>query len=155
MHRIFPEDLLRRLCRARDAIHDRSGETLTLDDLARTAGLSRFHFLRSFRAMFSATPHQYLTRVRLHRARQLLLEERASVTEVCFEVGFQSLGSFSALFRRRMGEPPASFRRRFFQVAHAKERSIIPCCYLAWFSNSGEAPAPVVAVDPAHQGGPR
>ena len=140
MHRIFPEELLRRLCRARDAIHDRSGEALTLDDLARTAGLSRFHFLRSFRAMYSATPHQYLTRVRLQRARQLLLEERASVTEVCFEVGFQSLGSFSALFRRRMGEPPISFRRRFFQVAGAKERSIIPCCYLAWFSNSGEAP---------------
>jgi len=129
MDRILPEDLLRRLCRARDAIHERSNEALTLDHLARAAGLSRFHFLRSFREAFSATPHQYLTRVRLHRARQLLLEERASVTEVCFEVGFQSLGSFSALFRRR-----------FFQVPHAKERSIIPCCYLAWFSNSGEAP---------------
>jgi AraC-like DNA-binding protein len=140
MHRIVREELFRRLCRARDAIHDRSDEALTLDDLARTAGLSRFHFLRSFRAMFSATPHEYLTRVRLQRARQLLLEERASVTEVCFEVGFQSLGSFSALFRRRMGEAPVSFRRRFFHVAHAKERSIIPCCYLAWFSNSGEAP---------------
>jgi AraC-like DNA-binding protein len=140
MDRILREDLLRRLCRARDAIHHRSEEPLTLQDLARMAGLSRFHFLRSFREVFSATPHEYLTRVRLHRARQLLLEERASVTGVCFEVGFQSLGSFSALFRRRMGEPPASFRRRFFQVPHAKERSIIPCCYLAWFSNSGEAP---------------
>jgi AraC-like DNA-binding protein len=140
MERIVREELLRRLCRAKDAIHDRSDEPLTLDDLARAAGLSRFHFLRSFRVVFSATPHQYLTRVRLHRARQLLLEERASVTDVCFEVGFQSLGSFSALFRRRMGEPPASFRRRFFQVPHAKERSIIPSCYLGWFSNSGEAP---------------
>jgi AraC-like DNA-binding protein len=142
MDRPLREDLLRRLCRAKEAIHDRSAERLTLDDLARAAGLSRFHFLRAFREAFSATPHEYLTRVRLRRARQLLLEERGSVTFVCYEVGFQSLGSFSALFRRRMGEPPASFRRRFVQVPRAKERSIIPCCYFAWFSNSGEAGPP-------------
>jgi len=134
------DETLRRLCRAKDAIHERSAERLTLDLLAREAELSRFHFLRSFRAAFSTTPHEYLTRVRLARARQLLLEDRASVTDVCFEVGFESLGSFSALFSRRMGESPATFRRRFFQVPHAKTQAVIPGCYLSWFSNSGEAP---------------
>jgi AraC-like DNA-binding protein len=138
--RFLDNDLLRRLCLARAAIHDRSSHPLTLDDLARVAGLSRFHFLRLFHEAFSATPHEYLTRVRLGRARQLLLEERASVTDVCFEVGFQSLGSFSALFARRMGESPATFRRRFIQVPGARQRVVIPCCYFAWFSNSGEAP---------------
>jgi AraC-like DNA-binding protein len=144
MERPLPDHLLRRLCRARDAIHDRSSEPLTLEDLSREAGLSRFHFLRLFRDAFAATPHEYLVRVRLSRARRLLLEERASVTDVCFEVGFQSLGSFSALFARRMGEPPASFRRRLAQVPYARERLVIPCCYLAWYSNSGEAPARAV-----------
>jgi len=137
------DDVLLRLCRAKDAIHERWAERLTLDVLAREARLSRFHFLRSFRDAFSTTPHEYLTRVRLARARQLLLEDRASVTEVCFEVGFESLGSFSALFSRRMGESPATFRRRFVQVPNAKEQAVIPGCYLSWFSNSGEAPVSV------------
>ena len=137
------DDVLRRLCRAKDAIHERWAENLTLDVLAREAGLSRFHFLRSFRDAFSTTPHEYLTRVRLARARQLLLEDRASVTEVCFEVGFESLGSFSALFSRRMGESPATFRRRFLQVPDGKTRAVVPCCYLSWFSNSGEAPVSI------------
>ena len=133
------DNTLRRLCLAKDAIHERWAERLTLDSLAREAGLSRFHFLRTFREAFSTTPHEYLTRIRLARARQLLLEDRASVTGVCFQVGFESLGSFSALFSRRMGESPATFRRRFVQVPHARERSVIPACYLSWFSNSGEA----------------
>src|SRR3954449_5283622 len=105
------DDSFRRLLRARDAIHARYAEPLDLRALAREAALSPYHFLRLFRDAFGTTPHQYLTRVRLEAAKRLLLAD-APVTEVCFEVGFQSLGSFSALFARRIGAPPSAFRRR-------------------------------------------
>ena len=122
-----------RLVRARDAIHSRYGEPLSLDQLAREAALSPFHFLRLFRRAFGETPHQYLTRVRIEAAKRLLLDD-VPVTDVCFEVGFQSLGSFSALFARRVGSPPTTFRRRVHAFAFGRQRALIPCCYLRAFS---------------------
>jgi AraC-like DNA-binding protein len=119
--------------RARDAIHARYAEALRLKDLAHEAALSPFHFLRMFRAVFGETPHQYLTRVRIEAAKRLLLAD-APVTDVCFDVGFQSLGSFSALFSRRVGAPPSAFRRRLHHFAFAAQRIHIPECYLAAFS---------------------
>ena len=91
--KVVHDDVFRRLCRARDLVHERSGEPLTVAQLARSAGVSRYHFLRLFRDAFGATPHQYLMRVRLERARKLLAADAASVTDVCMEVGFSSLGS--------------------------------------------------------------
>src|SRR5687767_1791369 len=91
--RLLHDDVFRRLCRARDEIHARHGEPLSLAGLARAAGLSRFHFLRCFREAFGATPHEYLTRVRISHAKRLLggPSPSASVTEVCLDVGFSSL----------------------------------------------------------------
>src|SRR6267142_1571386 len=103
---VLHEDTLTRLLRARDEIHARYAEALPLEHLAKEAALSRFHFLRSFRAAFGETPHRYLTRVRIEAAKRLLLAD-APVTDVCLEVGFQSLGSFSALFARMVGAPPS------------------------------------------------
>src|SRR4051812_23042787 len=99
------EITLTRLLRARDAIHARPGAPLSIATLAREAALSPFHFPRLFRAAFGETPHQYLTGVRLERAKRLLLDG-APVTDVCLQVGFSSLGSFSALFAKRVGAPP-------------------------------------------------
>ena len=127
------EDSFRRLLRARDAIHERYAEVLRVEDLAHEAALSPFHFLRMFRAAFGQTPHQYLTRVRIEEAKRLLLAD-APVTEVCFDVGFQSLGSFSALFTRRVGAPPSGFRRRVHHFAFGRQRFYIPDCYLQAFS---------------------
>lgn len=107
------QELYRRTHRARDyatALFDRP---LTLDELARVACLSPNHLLRSFRQVFGQTPHQHLTGVRLAEARHLLADTDRPVTEICLAVGFQSLGSFSWLFRRRVGLSPDAYRRQF------------------------------------------
>jgi len=130
--RLVPDDTFRRLCRARDFLHDRHAEPLGLADLARQAGLSRFHFLRLFRDAFGVTPHEYLTRVRLGRAKTLLAVDHHSVTEVCFDVGFSSLGSFSTLFAERFGCPPSAWRKRFWRVAWTPDASfslVVPGCF--------------------------
>jgi len=130
---VLHDDTFARILRARDAIHERYAQALRLDDLAREAALSPFHFLRLFRAAFGETPHRYLTRVRIDAAKRLLLGD-APVTDVCFEVGFQSLGSFSALFARRVGAPPSAFRRRIHQFPLGPQRVHVPHCYFAAFS---------------------
>ena len=130
---IVCEDNLLRLLRAKDLIHARYGEPLTIEDLARAAALSPFHFLRLFRAAFGETPHRYLTRVRIEAAKRLLLKD-APVTEVCFDVGFQSLGSFSALFSRAVGAAPTAFRRRIHHFAYGPQRLYVPHCFLQAFA---------------------
>jgi AraC-like DNA-binding protein len=102
----------RRLCRARDLLQQLDDPAPTIEELAREVGISSFHFIRQFEAVFGVTPHQYRIQVRLDRARYLLAASPASVTEICMEVGFSSLGSFSTLFTRRFGEAPTAYRRR-------------------------------------------
>ena len=105
------EELYRRLHRARDYSAACFDEPITLNDMARVACLSTNHFLRTFKQAFHQTPHQYLTRVRLERAQRLLAQTDQPVTDVCFAVGFESLGSFSWLFRQRVGLAPEAYRR--------------------------------------------
>lgn len=102
----------RRLCDARDLLVGSLHLELTVDDAARVAGLSPYHFIRKFEALFGQTPHQLRIQARLDRAKWLLARGQHSVTEACMEVGFSSLGTFSDLFTRRMGEPPSVYRRR-------------------------------------------
>ena len=131
--KVVHDDVFRRLCRARDLVHERSREPLTVAQLARSAGVSRYHFLRLFRDAFGATPHQYLMRVRLERARKLLAADAASVTDVCMEVGFSSLGSFSSLFAKRVGLPPTGYRKKVYWVRELPggvSRLYIPSCFL-------------------------
>jgi AraC-like DNA-binding protein len=104
-------DAFARLCRTRDVLRDDHDTPWSIDRLAREAGMSPFHFIRRFHAVFGETPHRFRTRARLDRARQLLALDQGSVTDVCFEVGFSSLGSFSALFARQVGTPPSAYRR--------------------------------------------
>ena len=80
--------------------------------IARAAGISPFHFIRQFEALFGITPHQLRIRERLDRAKLLLASGNFTVTEVCMEVGMSSLGSFSELFQRRIGAPPSEYLRR-------------------------------------------
>ncbi|HKS27704.1 MAG TPA: AraC family transcriptional regulator [Pyrinomonadaceae bacterium] len=106
------EEIYRRVYRARDYIASSIEQPLTLGEMARIACLSPNHFMRSFRQVFRVTPHQYLTALRLEKARSLLDRTEISITEICFLVGFESLGSFSWLFRRRVGMSPEAYRRR-------------------------------------------
>lgn len=105
-------ELHRRLHRARDYLEASLDASPGLVQLAAVAGLSPHHCLRAFARLFGETPHRYLTRRRLERARELLEATDLPVTRVCLEVGFESLGSFSSLFRRRYGLPPSEYRRR-------------------------------------------
>jgi len=102
-------EAFRRLCRARAQL---SASDAPVREIARRAGISPFHFIRRFEQVFGVTPHQLRIRARLERAQHLLARGEHSVTEVCFELGFESLGSFSALFHRRIGEPPSRYQRR-------------------------------------------
>ena len=99
------------LRRAHDLIDLRYAEPLDLDAMAREAGYSKHHFARAFVAAYGETPRAYLTRRRLERAKTLLRTANLTVTEVCFAVGFASLGSFSSLFRRVVGETPSAYQR--------------------------------------------
>ena len=105
------EDRNRRLLRARDLI-DRSGSTepLDVDALAATSHMARAHFIREFRAAFGETPHRYLQRRRIERAMTLLRTTDTTVTDVCMEVGFSSLGTFSRTFTDIVGVSPSAFR---------------------------------------------
>jgi transcriptional regulator GlxA family with amidase domain len=135
---------LRKLCRIRDLIRCCHGETLSLEQLSAEADLSTYHFLRSFRKAFGETPHAFLTRVRLSRAKELLTVSSRPVTEICFDVGFTSLGSFSTLFRREFGESPASFRRKvraWVSVPGRYPWAFVPFCFGQHF---GPLAAPTV-----------
>ncbi|HEX3487846.1 MAG TPA: AraC family transcriptional regulator [Streptosporangiaceae bacterium] len=118
--------LLPHLRRARDHIDRYYARPLDLDSLAGVAGVSRFHFARSFEAAYGETPIRYLTRRRIERAQDLLRSANLTVTEVCMLVGFASLGSFSSRFSQLVGESPAAYRDRWAATGGAR----VPGCYL-------------------------
>ena len=100
--RVASGAVLQRLVRARDFLHAEMTSSPTLDDLAREAGLSRAHLARQFAATFGVAPRQYLIQLRLDRAKRALAAG-TPVTEVCYELGYESLGTFSANFHRLTG----------------------------------------------------
>ena len=87
-------------------------EPLDVRSVAAVAHVSPSHFIRSFRSVFGETPHRYLQRRRVERSMFLLRETDRSVTDICFEVGFTSLGTFSRTFRQIVGEAPSAYRQR-------------------------------------------
>jgi AraC-like DNA-binding protein len=121
-------DLRDQLCRARRFIDECYDLPLNLVEISKQACLSPYHFLRLFREAFDTTPHQYLIQKRIEKAKELLRVRSLSVTEVCFEVGFQSLGSFSSLFRKFVGHAPITYRRREREFLKR-----VPSCYLTMF----------------------
>lgn len=93
-------------------IDENAGESLSLEAMAARAGVSRFHFLRLFRAVVGLTPHQYLIRCRLRRAVRLMADDRLGITAIAFACGFGDLANFVRTFRRAAGETPSAFRQR-------------------------------------------
>lgn len=106
------EELNRRMLRARDAMDRAYAQPLDITELAGIAHVSEAHFIRRFRATFGETPHRYLQRRRVERAMYLLRATERSVTDICLDVGFTSLGTFSRSFRQIVGEAPATYRLR-------------------------------------------
>jgi AraC-like DNA-binding protein len=108
--RPFDPGTFARLCRARDYLAAHCARPVFLEEAAREACLSPFYFNRLFTQAFHETPHEFITRQRIERAKKLLLAGNHSVTDICFEVGYESLGSFSARFHSLTGLSPAAFR---------------------------------------------
>jgi AraC-like DNA-binding protein len=121
----------RHLLRARDLADARYADPLGVDDLARTAGLSRAHFSREFKRAFGESPHVYLLTRRLERAAALLRTTDRSVAAICFAVGLQSVGSFTTSFRRTYGMSPTAYRASFPPAAQLAR---IPACVLRVYS---------------------
>ena len=120
------EESNRRMLRARDAMDRAYAQPLDIPALAALAHVSPAHFIRTFRATFGETPHRYLQRRRVERAMFLLRDTDRSVTEICLEVGFTSLGTFSRTFRAIVGESPSAYRKRADVIA-------VPTCFaMAW-----------------------
>jgi AraC-like DNA-binding protein len=134
---IAASDSFARLLRARRLIDERFNQPLTLETLASEACFSRYHFLRQFQREFRQTPHEYLQARRIERARQLLASGHHSVTEVCLEVGFESVASFSTLFRKTVGQPPSTYRARSLMVVpgfgQVGPLVLVPGCFVHMF----------------------
>jgi transcriptional regulator GlxA family with amidase domain len=132
------EESNRRLLRARDAMDRTYAQPLDIPSLARIAYVSEAHFIRTFRATFGETPHRYLQRRRVERSMFLLRESERSVTDICLDVGFGSLGTFSRTFREIVGQSPTGYRQR-------ADVPTAPTCFtMAWTrpSSFGEASTP-------------
>jgi AraC-like DNA-binding protein len=128
-------DLYRRIVQAKLFIDSNYAERIDAAEIADEARYSKFHFIRTFKSIYGRTPHQYLTHVRIERAKELL-EQEVSVTEACFAVGFDGLGSFTSLFKRRAGMTPSEYQRQ--QLERKAEISkeplkFIPGCFAMHF----------------------
>ncbi|HEY3799886.1 MAG TPA: helix-turn-helix transcriptional regulator [Caulobacteraceae bacterium] len=121
--------LLRRLLRARDAMDAASDQAWPVARLAAVSGVSAAHFARSFKAAFGAPPHRYLLTRRVERATALLRDTDRPVTDIAFETGWTSLGTFGRTFRDVVGVSPGAFRTR--EQAAPRAPPWVPACYLA------------------------
>ena len=125
------------MLRARDAMDRDYAKPLDIPTLARIAYVSEAHFIRVFKDTFGETPHRYLQRRRVERAMFMLRETDSSVTEICFDIGFGSLGTFSRTFTAIVGLTPTTYRWR------AADLRAVPNCFAkAWTRPSSSAPAP-------------
>ena len=125
-------DLYQRIAAAKIYIDENYHEPIDLEVISQQAFLSRFHFHRLFRKVYRRTPHQYLTWKRIDKAKDLLAENKP-VTDVCNEVGFESIGSFSTLFKKEIGFAPTYFRNMAWlkkQQAKEQPKKFIPHCYI-------------------------
>ena len=132
------EEQNRRLLRAKDTMDGAYARPLDIAALAKVAHVSEAHFIRTFKQTFGETPHRYLQRRRVERSMFLLQESDRSVTDICFDVGFTSLGTFSRTFREIVGEPPSTYRKR-------ATPKLVPGCFSMAYSRPssfGEAKRP-------------
>ena len=131
-------DVYRKIIMAKLYMDENFHESIDLDRISREACLSRYHFHRLFTRIYQRTPHQYLTRKRMEQARQWLADKDLTVSEICNNVGFESIGSFSVLFKKEIGYAPQYYRNQAWlkkQQALAQPRKFIPHCFIETFLN--------------------
>ncbi len=131
----------RSLAHARDFMRHAYQRPINLLDISAQANLSPYHFLRVYKLTFQETPHEFVTRLRIERAKTLLARGSHNVTEACFEVGFSSLGSFSTLFTHRVGMSPSEYRRYVrsgIVVPRTVRPLFIPTCFFTMLCGATE-----------------
>jgi AraC-like DNA-binding protein len=133
---VIDDATFRRLARARDLLAAGYTERISLERAAREACLSPFHFQRMFTRTFGETPHEFVMRLRMDTAKRLLASGEMPVTDVCLEVGYSSLGTFSARFAAQIGRAPSEYRREARRcVAPVGGWRVyrVPSCYLSFW----------------------
>jgi AraC-like DNA-binding protein len=126
-----PFYLYKRIVQAKLYIDSNYDRNIDLNQMAGEACFSKFHFIRAFRKVYGCPPHQYLMRVRIDKA-MVLLKELLPVSQVCYSVGFESFGSFSALFKRMVGLPPSVFLEKQRQRKNKMDKmplQFVPACF--------------------------
>ncbi len=133
--------LYRRIVQAKLFIDNNYTDKIDLNNIADEAYFSKFHFIRLFKSIYGQTPHQYLKYVRIEKSKELLKQD-ASVTHVCFAVGFESISSFSNLFSKTTGQTPSNFAKQHQETRERISKmplAFVPSCYAyqhGWFENS-------------------
>lgn len=133
--------LYRRIVQAKIFIDTNYADKIDVDNISDEAYFSKFHFIRLFKTIYGKTPHQYLKSVRIEKAQQIL-KANISITEACFSVGFDSVSSFSGLFKRMTGESPSDYSKRHQETKKKikeKPLAFVPSCYAyqhGWLENS-------------------
>ena len=123
----------RRLLSARGFIDAHYMKPINLSEISKNAFFSTYHFIRLFKKAFHITPHQYLIRRRIEKAKHLLSGRDLTITEICNKIGFESLGSFSILFKKYTGYSPFEYRLKLIARQRAAEGApeiLIPGCFI-------------------------
>ena len=130
---VLTPDIYQRIVSAKLYMDDNFHEPIGLEEISKNACFSRFHFHRLFTRIYKITPHQYLTRKRIEKAIELLRRNELTVSEVCNQVGFESIGSFSTLFKKEIGFPPQYYRNMAWlkqRMAKEQPKKFIPHCFI-------------------------
>lgn len=139
-NRVIDDTTFRRLIRARDFLTAAFADPVRLEEAAREACLSTFHFQRLFTRTFGESPNEFVTRLRMERARNLLETGETPVTEICMEIGYVSLGTFSRRFAERVGRSPIEHRRearRWVAPRNGWRIYEVPSCFAAFWLGDG------------------
>lgn len=142
-------ELLRRLLRAKDRMDGASHEAWPIQRLARVSGVSEAHFARSFKVAFGVPPHRYLLTRRIERAMALLRDTDLPITEIAFQTGWASLGTFGRTFRDVTGQSPGAVRAEARASARALDR--VPACFVS----AAQRPDLTIAVSEKRRRGDR
>ncbi len=123
---------LRKVQAGRDYIASNINEPFSLAGAAVCANMSPYHFCRTFKKAYGETPNEFLVKLRINKAKQLLVTENYSISDICDQVGYQSLGSFSSLFQKHVGIAPTQFRKKIWALSSQAFHypiHVIPSCY--------------------------
>lgn len=122
----------RKICLGRSFLAERYSGSFNLAEAAKYSCMSQYHFSRVFTKTFGESPYEYIVRLRIEKAKNMLITENFSVSEICEEIGYSSIGSFSFLFHKKVGMSPTQYRRRLWSLSSEPLRfpsQSIPLCY--------------------------